>query len=469
MSNLFASLRSSTSALDAITQAVAITQNNVTNAGSAGYAKQKVTLQALQFDPQNGLAGGVTNGKLANARDEYVERSVRTQEGRSAAADTDTVALTKLEQILQLSAGDSIPSALNGLYQSFSAWAVAPGDQASKANVLSAAANVASSFQLTARKLSDLANDNASEIRSTVDEVNRLAGRIQQYNEQVRTGAVNDAGVDAGIHATLEELSANANVEATRQEDGTYTLLLAGEQPLVIGTEQYKLSVSFDVPNSPAPPYPDGAPQAQILTSTGQNVTSSIKDAKLGALLDFRHNTLAAVGGDTMQQGAVNRLAKKIADRVNEAWPPPSQPFFVTGVSPVAIAHTLSVNPALGPAMLDAVEPGPPPVENGKALQLAALANPAQDNDKLDGLSFNEFYGQVASTVGGKLNDSKFNQQSQTQLSAQVKAFRDQISGVSLDEEAVHLIEYQRAYQASARMVSAIDELMQIAVNIGKQ
>jgi flagellar hook-associated protein 1 FlgK len=468
MSNLFASLRSSTSSLDAITQAVAITQNNITNAGSAGYAKQRVTLQALQFDPQNGLAGGVTNGKLASSRDEYVERAVRSQEGKAAAADANTIALSKLEQILQLSSGDSIPSSLNGLYKAFSAWAAAPGDQAAKANVLTAGSNVALSFELTARKLSELASDSASEIRSTVAEVNRLAARIQQYNQQVRSGSVNDAGVDAGIHATLDELSANANVEAARQEDGTYTLLLGGEHPLVIGTEQYKLSVSFDLPASPAALYPDGAPQAQILTSTGGNITASVKDSKLGAQLDFRHNTLASVAGDTMQEGSVNRLAKKIADRINEAWPPPSQPFFVTGVSQVSIAHTLSVNPALGPAMLDAVEPGPPPVENGKALQLAALGNPQKPNDKLDGQSFNEFYGQIASSIGGKLNDAKFNQQSQTQLSAQVKAFRDQISGVSLDEEAVHLIEFQRAYQASARMVAAIDQMMEIAVNLGR-
>jgi flagellar hook-associated protein 1 FlgK len=468
MSNLFASLRSSTSSLDAITQAVAITQNNITNAGSAGYAKQRVTLQALQFDPQNGLAGGVTNGKLASSRDEFVERAVRMQEGKSAAADKNTVDLTKLEQVLQLSSGDSIPSSLNGLYQSFSAWAAAPRDQTAKSTVLTAAANVASSFNLAARKFSDVASGNASEIRSTVDEINRLAGRIQNYNEQVRSGAVNDAGVDAGIHATLEELSANANVEAARQEDGTYTLLLGGEHPLVIGTNQYTLSVSFDLPSSPAPLYPDGAPQAQILTSTGQNITASVKDSKLGAQLDFRHNTLASVAGDAMHEGSVNRLAKKIAGRINEAWPPPSQPFFITGASPASIAETLSVNPALDPAMLDAAEPGPPPVENGKALQLAALGNPQKDNDKLDGRSFNEFYGQIAATIGGKLNDAKFDKQSQTQLSAQVKAFRDQISGVSLDEEAVHLIEFQRAYQASARMVSAIDEMMEIAVNLGR-
>ncbi|MEJ7607202.1 MAG: flagellar basal body rod C-terminal domain-containing protein [Bryobacteraceae bacterium] len=51
---------------------------------------------------------------------------------------------------------------------------------------------------------------------------------------------------------------------------------------------------------------------------------------------------------------------------------------------------------------------------------------------------------------------------------AQARSLRSEASGVSLDEEAVKLIEFQRAYQASARMVSILDEMTQIAVNIGR-
>ena len=424
MSNLLATLRKSTSALDAMTDAVAITQNNVMNAGTAGYARQKVSLEALQFNPETGYAGGVKNGKLHSARDIYIERAVRIQAGKTAAAQTSAISLTKLEQALPISAGGSVPSALNRLYSAFSAWAVAPEDRGSKEQILTTAEGVAASFRNTARTLSEVERDNSTEIRAVVDRVNRLAGRIQQFNADIRSGSVNDAGVDAGIHATLEELSADANIEVNVQEDGTYTLLLNGETPLVIGQKQYELSVDSDT----------------VQTHTG---------GRLGALLQFRDGALA----NERQQ--LDRLAEKIADRLSE---------FFTG----STAATLTVNPTLDGSTLSAVDSGPPPVANGKALQLAALANPVNAADKLDGMSFTEFYGQIAADVGGKLSEARFEEQSQTQLAAQAAAFRDRVSGVSLDEEAIHLVEFQRSYQANARMIAAIDELMEIAVNIGR-
>lgn len=456
MSNLIASLRSSTSALDAITDAVTTTQNNVMNAGSAGYAKQKVRLQARDFDPRNGLAGGVSNAAVQSARDEYAERSVHRQAGRSASAETDAASLAKLEQSFPLSGGSSIPSALNKLFQAFSAWSASPEDLAGKENAVAAGSELVASFRKTARQLTDLADDNANEIRSVVDRVNRLAGRIQEYNSRIRTGAVEDAGVDAGIHSSLDELAADVNVDAIRQDDGTYTLRLDGEH-LVIGAELYEMSVSIDSDS-----------RAHITQGSGLELTDSLADSRLASLLSFRHNTLARLNGDGTQQGELHRMAQMVAGRINQPWPPPAASFFVIGSAPEAMAQTIAVNPALSPAALSAAEPGPPAVVNGKALQLAALANPIKSGDKIDGLSFSEFYGQMASDIGSKLNSAKFDAQSEAQRSAQVIAFRDQISGVSLDEEALNLMQYQRAYEASARMVTVLDELLQTAVNLGR-
>jgi len=52
------------------------------------------------------------------------------------------------------------------------------------------------------------------------------------------------------------------------------------------------------------------------------------------------------------------------------------------------------------------------------------------------------------------------------QLLLQARAMRDEVSGVSLDEEAVHLIEFQRAYQASARLITVLNELTEITINL---
>ena len=91
-----------------------------------------------------------------------------------------------------------------------------------------------------------------------------------------------------------------------------------------------------------------------------------------------------------------------------------------------------------------------------------------KDSDKIDGLSFTTYYGKIASGVGSKLSDAKFDRNSQAELLAQAEAFRDRLSGVSLNEEALSLLEYQRAYEASARMVTVLDEMLQTAVNLGR-
>jgi flagellar hook-associated protein 1 len=128
------------------------------------------------------------------------------------------------------------------------------------------------------------------------------------------------------------------------------------------------------------------------------------------------------------------------------------------------------VNPAITPDQLAAITPAPdsstPEVSNGVPLALAALASPVQDADKVNGLSFSQFYGQMAARVGTALSDATSGQDVQQSLLAQAKDLRQQLQGVSLDEEATILMQFQRAYQANSKFVSVIDELTQSAIDI---
>ena len=63
MSNLFASMRASATALDALQRSASASENNVTNASTPGYAKQRLLLKALDFDPSRGLTGGAASAK----------------------------------------------------------------------------------------------------------------------------------------------------------------------------------------------------------------------------------------------------------------------------------------------------------------------------------------------------------------------------------------------------------------------
>jgi flagellar hook-associated protein 1 FlgK len=84
----------------------------------------------------------------------------------------------------------------------------------------------------------------------------------------------------------------------------------------------------------------------------------------------------------------------------------------------------------------------------------------------LNGFSFTTFYGNLSATVGRDVANAKDSQSVQTQLLAQARAQRTSLSGVSLDEEAVRLVEFQRAYQATAKLVTILDQLSQTTINM---
>jgi flagellar hook-associated protein 1 FlgK len=92
---------------------------------------------------------------------------------------------------------------------------------------------------------------------------------------------------------------------------------------------------------------------------------------------------------------------------------------------------------------------------NGNALDLAALA----DAPLMNGLTYTKFYGQLGARVGRALSTARDDQQTQSLLLAQSKTLREELSGVNLDEEAANLIQYQRAYQAAAQMITVLNDL----------
>jgi flagellar hook-associated protein 1 FlgK len=124
------------------------------------------------------------------------------------------------------------------------------------------------------------------------------------------------------------------------------------------------------------------------------------------------------------------------------------------------------VDPTVTPDQLAAISPGPPEVSNGVPLALSALASPLQDADKINGVSYSEFYGQLAGRVGSALSDATNSQEVQQSLLSQAKDLRQQYQGVSLDEEATTLMQFQRAYQAASKFITVVDELTSEAINM---
>jgi len=471
MGGLFSSLNSSVEALRSIESALAVSQNNVSNASTPGYARQIAQLDSQPFNLSAGLTGGVQFGGTQTTQNEYLNQAVRTQLSAQGYFTGQSNPLASIQSLFDVSGQSGVTGALNNLFQSFSAWSATPNTTTAQA-VLNQAQSVAQSFQSAAASLSQITTSVNQQISSNVSQINNLAAAIQRANIAIQNSTAPDAGLDANLHATLESLSQIADVTVSYAPNGTATVLLGGQTPLVIGDQQYTIQASFSGTGTPA--IPNATPDARILDSDGQDITSHISQGTLGGLLAVRNSVLPSLQGDGQQQGALNQLAQQIADRVNQiltsAQTAGGQPgaalFTYSAISPAGAAQTLRLDPNITAATLAPANPGPPLVSNGAALQLASLGSSMDPADKISGQTILQFLNNMATRAGQSAADAQVGNNLHTQLLAQSRSLQTQVSGISLDAEAAQVLQLQQGYQAATKMVSVINTLADSLLNM---
>lgn len=469
MGSLFSALSSAASALEAFQQSIDVTQNNVTNANSPGYAKQVPLLESVNFQSGNGLSGGVVE-QTQDQRNQFADTAVREQLSLLGTYQQLQTSLAPLQNVFDVSSSSAIPSALNQLFQSFSQWSTQPSNAVYQSAVISAAQQTAGAFQQAAAQLASIRGGVDQELQSTVGQINQDAAKIQSYNVEVSRQGSSDPGSRAQLEATLEDLSNLANVLVISGIGGTVTVLLGGQTPLVIGDQVNALQVQADSSNAL-----NGPPNQSIVDSQGTDVTSQITSGSLSGLLTARNDVIPSLAGGGQQVGGLNTLAQGLADAVNNllaqgstSTTPPFQPgaplFTYNAGSPAGVAASLNANAALTPSELAAAAPGPPFVSNGIALQLAGLDNAA--NGQINGQSFTGYFSNLVSQVGNAVSNAGTGATTQTQLVAQAKSLQQQLSGVDINEEAIRLVQLQSSYQAASKVVTVIDQLTQTLINM---
>jgi flagellar hook-associated protein 1 FlgK len=473
MGSLFGTLNNTLDAIDAYQAALNVSQNNVSNASTPGYARQVANLEALPFDTSSGLTGGVQAGPTQSTQDEYVNQAVNSQFSQQGSFTAQSTALASIQGLFDVSGQTGVVGQLNNLFQSFSAWSEDPSTTANQQGVITAAQDLAQSFQSTAASLSQTTTQLDQQIGSAVQQINQIGSQIQSENAAILQNpdpaAGVNAGVDAQLHASIQSLSQLANVTVTYAPDGTATVLLGGQTPLVIGAQVNAIQTNFS--NTTGATYPGGIPNAQILDANGNDITAQFSQGTLGGLLNVRNNVLPGLQGSTQQVGALNQLAQQVADRVNSILTAATTPSGAAGsplfaydtTSPTDVASTLALDPNI---TAGALAPADSTTSNGAALALANLGQSTAPADEINGQTILQFLSSTATQVGQQASDAQTGQNLAAQSLAQAQAIQTQISGVSLDAEAVNVMELQKGYQAAGKMVSVIDSLAQTLLDM---
>ncbi|MGJ5817937.1 flagellar hook-associated protein FlgK [Paludibaculum fermentans] len=463
MSGLLSSLQTSAQALRVLDRQMATTQNNVNNSQTPGYVKQTASTAAMPFDLSAGLTGGVMSLLEQSSRNQFAEQSVRGSVSDSGSQDIQSQMLAMLEGVLPADSTKGVGAALTKLWDSFSSWSTSPNSATQRDAVLNAAKNLAAAFNQTAGQLSQLRQSADQQASTTVTAINQLTTRIAELNHKLQTDGP-DAGVDAQLHSALEDLSGLTNISVLMQANGTANVLMDGQIPLVLGSESKALSVSITPQGTSVPP------KFQLISADGQDVTSHATGGKLGGLVAFRTGPLAELEGDGTQTGTLNTLASNVADRINQLLTSgysSLDPVPVAGIplfqynSGQDAAQSLQVVAGFRSSDLAAADQSSPSVVNGIALQLAGLRDSSAAADQINGQNYGQFLSSMTSRVGFLSSDATTRSESAADAVIQARSLREQISGVSLDEEAAKLVEYQRSYQANAKMIQVLSDLTQ--------
>jgi flagellar hook-associated protein 1 FlgK len=454
----FSSLNTASTALRAQQRAIDVTGQNVANVNTDGYSRQRAELRSIGANTVpaihstgNGVGGGVTADQVSRIRDAFLDSRAQVEHATSARLTVESSTLTQVEDAFGEPGTTGIQSMLAGMWSGFEAVANAPGNLAARSQLLERAGTLAAGVRTTSATLEQQWDGTRESLQALVSDVNSATDSIARLNEAIRSAT--QAGQPVNELSDQRDqlvLSLSDKIGATSSPaDFGQVNVLVGGTSLVSGSTSLALRLTGSTTARGAA----GDPPA-ILTSPGNSVlrvdgTAAGQLAALSATLPHYLDELD--GFATALAGAVNGQHRAGTDLDGVAG---GDLFGSADGAPLTAAN-------FGVRITDV-----------RALAAASTPTASLDNSNADALSqlgltsgLDASYRQVITALGVNAAVSGRNVGIQAVVTAQVDRDRESVSGVSLDEEMTNMLAYQHGYQAAARMVTTVDEMLDVLIN----
>jgi len=455
MSGLFGTLSVAISGLAVSQQELETSSNNVANANTTGYSREVDDTEAGAPIVINGLTvgTGVVLEKIESLRNPILEIQLNqtTQQQSSLNAQ-----LTQLQQLQTqfASSASGIGADISNFFSSLQQLAPNPSSLELRQSVLTAAGNLATDFNTAASSLGTQQSNLNLTVQQSVGEINSLTSEIAGVGQQIASlqNAHEDASTLVDQQTNLiRQLSGLIDVQVIQTGNGGIDLATSNGTALVTGAQSSVLTTETGT---------DG--NAQIFAN-GHDITSSISGGSLAGTIQIRDEEIPNV------LGQLDQLATGLSNAVNAAnvqgfdlngsaggnifSPPP------TGTTGTAATMKVAItDPSLIAASSDGTAGS-----NGNLSNLSAVATASV----VAGQTPINFYSNLVFQVGNATSNTSGDADAATAILQQLQDQRGSISGVSIDEEAANIVQFQTAYQASARVITTIDSLLADAVNLG--
>ncbi|OQW50367.1 MAG: flagellar hook-associated protein FlgK [Proteobacteria bacterium SG_bin7] len=438
--------------------------HNIANKSTEGYSRQRVEIKAnVPVDSgQVRIGMGARTGAVTRINNPYLEKQITSEGNQLGYHESRAGALGRVEQIYNEQVNKGLNKSMGEFFNAYREFSSSPENMATRTLVRDTSFHLTQDFARVSKNLKTIQNDLDQQIKANIEKVNEYTREVANLNEKIVQIEV--AGATANDERDRRELLVKKigeiiNIKAVEGDKGGISIRAGNSSFLVSSTEATKLMVAPTDTNSARGEVHLGIFFQPSASTDPMNITQEITGGNIGGMLNVRNETIVNALDD------VDFLAHSFADSVNEIHrkgfdlrgKPGGDFFEIGGTLNAAQDLALNVEIAKDPAKIVAAAMPGGAGDNRIANEMSQL-----QFQKLldDGTStFDEYYNALVGKIGVAADRANSKFESQKNMVSQLNNLRDSISGVSLDEEATKMIEFQKSFDASARLIRVADEM----------
>jgi flagellar hook-associated protein 1 len=458
----FSTFNTANSGLKAAQRALDVTSQNIVNANTPGYSRQRVLTESvgapvaasLHTGVNGAVIGGVTVVDVSRIRDAFLEATRAAAGGRQAAITSQNDVLTSAQLLLAEPGDSGLQATLDSFYSSWHDLANNPGDTAAGSVVIQRGLAVTQQLQAVSNGLASQWTTARNNLADLVSRTNQAASDLAKLNESISSGQQAGKPVNELLDTRdtlVRQLADLTGASSSVDQQGRMSVSINGVT-IVSGEHWDPVTLSGATDISTATTDPP--------TLTVGAFTVPVESGSAAGLLAALRSDLPRVSGQ------VDTVATRLISAVNGVYSTGYAPDGSTGNAYFSgtDATTIAVVPTSGTQLAIASAAGT--LDGSVARQVGDLSDDRVAATQLSGTPGPSVaWRELTTSLGVQVQSLKTAQSVQDSVVAAAEGAVQSDAGVNLDEEMTNMMLYQRSYQASARVITTADELLDTLIN----
>ncbi len=438
-------------------KAIDITGNNIANVNTPGYSRQRLVIQQnspVRADDLTMSTGVTADRGIQRIYDQFLGAQLNGEHENLGRWEAQENALEKTQLLFDEASGMGLSSAMSEYWNAWQALSNNPQGIAERSSLLSAGQHLSTTFNQIYNNIGKLQENIDSHVDQIVSEINQITSQIADLNTKIMQ--VESNGHNANDYRDERDqlvfnLSKMVDINSFEDGSGSVSVMVGNGRPLVEAGRTWNLTT---VNNGGVQ---DIHWQNHDLTTA--DITTQINSGELRGWVEARDVMLPNYLTE------LDTLANNIMTEVNNLHSSgvTLDPITTTGVDFFSgtNAGNMAVNTSIESNLdlITAANNTTDGLPGGNSIAIA-IANLEGAATMPGGSNFSDYYNSLVGRVGSDVQAANFSHDNQKTMVSRLENHRQEVAGVSLDEEMVNLVQFQHAYKAAAKLITTADEML---------